>query len=57
MTFASAATTRRSPPVLLRRITDDSPTCMASIRPAASSAAPRLPPFMLMISTLMFCAS
>ena len=57
ITLASEATMRRSPPVRLSRITDDNPTCMASMRPAASSAAPRLPPFMLMISTLMPFAS
>ena len=57
ITLASEATMRRSPPVRLSRTTDDKPTCMASMRPAASSAAPRLPPFMLMISSLMPAAS
>ena len=57
ITLASEATMRRSPPVRLSRTTDDNPTCMASMRPAASSAAPRLPPFMLMISSLMPAAS
>src|SRR5262249_50335333 len=43
---------RISPPARLMRITEDKPTCMTSSRPACSSAAPRLPPLMLMISTL-----
>src|SRR5262249_57203000 len=43
---------RISPPARLMRITEDKPTCMTSSRPACSSAAPRLPPLMLMMSTL-----
>ena len=57
MTLASAAMTRRSPPVRLSRTTDDRPTCMASISPAANAAAPRLPPLMLTISILRPLAS
>jgi hypothetical protein len=51
MTLLKEALLRSSPPPRLTRITEDSPTCMTSSRPACSSAAPRLPPFMLMMST------
>ena len=57
MTFASDPISRMSPPPRLTRITDDSPTCMMSSRPACNSAAPRLPPCMLTISTLSPCAA
>jgi hypothetical protein len=51
MTLLSDATSRRSPPPRLIRTTEESPTCMMSMRPAASSCAPRLPPFVLRMST------
>ena len=57
ITLLSEAMKRRSLPVRLNRTTDDKPTCMTSMRPAASSCAPRLPPFMLMTSTLRSCAA
>jgi hypothetical protein len=52
MTLLSEPMVRRSPPARLIRITEDNPTCMISSRPACSSAAPRLPPLMLTMSTL-----
>ena len=51
MTLLSEAIVRRSPLASLSFTTEDSPTCIASMRPDWSSAAPRLPPFMLVIST------
>src|SRR6516164_8176014 len=52
MTLLKEPIVRISPPLRLIRITEDNPTCMTSSRPACSSAAPRLPPLMLMMSTL-----
>ncbi len=57
MTLLKEPMLRMSPPPRLTRITEDNPTCMTSRRPACSSAAPRLPPFMLMMSTLSPCAA
>src|SRR6202030_1394939 len=51
ITLLSDAMVRRSPPSWLSLTTEDSPTCMTSMRPDWSSWAPRLPAFMLMIST------
>ena len=55
-TFESEPISRRSPPVRLSRITEESPTCMASSWPSRSAAAPRLPPSMLRTLTLSPCA-
>src|SRR5262249_52512429 len=52
MTLLNEPMVRISPPLRLIRMTEDNPTCMTSSRPACSSAAPRLPPLMLMMSTL-----
>jgi hypothetical protein len=51
MTLLSEPIARTSPPARLTLITDDNPTCIVSRRPACNSAAPRLPPLMLRIST------
>ena len=52
ITLLMEATSRKSPPARLACTTDDMPTRIRSMVPACNSLAPRLPPPMLMISTL-----
>ena len=55
MMLASDAMVRSSAPFWLSCTTEESPTCITSSLPARTSAAPRLPPPMLLSVTLRLC--